>query len=77
MAKSCRFSIQAMPFYRSGPVPSAVAADAVAVDHQRIASATRIRDIDEALIRRMFGALESYPLVNIHKTMERSTFFNG
>ena len=75
MAKSCRFSIQAMPFYRSGPVPSAVAA--VAVDHQRIASATRIRDIDEALIRRMFGALESYPLVNIHKTMERSTFFNG
>ena len=57
MAKSFPRSIEAMPFYRSGPVPSAVAADAVAVDHQRLASATRIRDIDEALIRRMFGGL--------------------
>lgn len=54
----------AMPFYRSGPVPSwaAGASGAVAVDHQRLASARRIRDIDEALIRRMFGysSVEEY-----------------
>lgn len=51
----------AMPFYRSGPVPAWAGAD-VAVDHQRIASARRIRDIDEALIRRMFGysSVEEY-----------------
>ena len=52
---------QALPFYRSGPVPAwaatSDASSAVAVDHRRLAAAQRIRDFDEALISRMFGGL--------------------
>ena len=44
----------AIPFYSQGMVRSWIGT-AVKVDHEMLRSATRIRDVDEALIRRMFG----------------------
>lgn len=51
----------AIPFYQQGPVRSWNGTDTL-IDHKMLKFATRIRDVDEALIRRMFGykSVEDY-----------------
>eukprot|EP00434_Breviolum_minutum_P028547 symbB.v1.2.025253.t1/scaffold2395.1/size82271/1 len=45
----------ALPFYRTGPVEAWNTSTLVSIDHELLQSAQRIRDVDEALVRRMFG----------------------
>ena len=49
---------KAMPFYRAGPVEAWNTSTLVNIDHELLQSAQRIRDVDEALVRRMFGPLD-------------------
>ena len=49
---------KALPFYRAGPVEAWNTSTLVSIDHELLQSAQRIRDVDEALVRRMFGPLD-------------------